>query len=69
MLERLSKFIDKVSEFLAHRKGLVPLLGMLLVAINAILQFFPVGWLAETDIVLHIGVIVAIFGILLGWAL
>ncbi|MCP4418025.1 MAG: hypothetical protein GY805_15490 [Chloroflexi bacterium] len=69
MLERLSKFIDKVSEFLAHRKGLVPLLGMLLVAINAILQFFPVGWLAETDIVLHVGVIVAIFGILLGWAL
>ncbi|MCP4415443.1 MAG: hypothetical protein GY805_02400, partial [Chloroflexi bacterium] len=44
-------------------------LGMLLVAINAILQFFPVGWLAETDIVLHVGVIVAIFGILLGWAL
>jgi hypothetical protein len=70
MLYAFSKFIDRLSEFFAHRKGLLPLIGMALVFINGIVQFFPeIGWLVETNLLLHIGVIVAIIGFLVAWAL
>jgi hypothetical protein len=70
MQMRFSRLLDKLSNYLAHRKGLLPMLGVLLVAANAILQFFAgSGWLAQTDLLLHIGVILAIVGFLLAWAL
>lgn len=69
MLDRFNRFLDRMSEFLAHRKGLLPILGLLLVFISLVFQFFPGTWLAETDILLHLGIIVAIIGFLLAWAL
>jgi hypothetical protein len=69
-MEAFSRLLDKVSDYLAHRKGLLPLLGVLLVAVNLGLQFVPgAGWLAGTNLLLHLGVIVAILGFLLAWAL
>jgi membrane-bound ClpP family serine protease len=65
-----SKLLDKVSEYLAHRKGLLPLLGILLIVINLMLQFIlPPGWLVSSNLFLHIGLIVAILGFLLARAL
>jgi hypothetical protein len=62
----MSQLIDAVSHFLAHRKGLLPLLGCLLVLINLILRLaVPGAWFATTDILLHLGVLTAIFGLLL----
>ncbi|MDI6694476.1 MAG: hypothetical protein QME21_05475 [Anaerolineales bacterium] len=70
MGQRINQILDRLSDFLAHRKGLLPLIGILFVVINFVLQFFPLaGWLAQTDLLLHLGVIVAVFGILLAWAL
>jgi len=70
MKKKISKFLDKLSEFLARRKGLLPLLGILLIAVNFLLQFIPAaGWLADTDLLLHLGVILAILGILVAWSL
>lgn len=69
MLDRINRLIDDLSEFMAHRKGLLPLVGLLMVVISLIFQFFPGNWLGETDILLHLGVIVAIIGFLLAWAL
>lgn len=69
MLNQINRLLDHLSEFLAHRKGLVPIIGLLLVAISLVFQFFPGSWLGETDILLHLGVIVAIIGFLLAWAL
>jgi hypothetical protein len=67
----ISKLLDRLSEFLAHRKGLLPLIGIVLVIINYILQFFfPFGhWLTGSNLLLHIGVVLAIFGMMLAWAL
>ncbi len=64
-----SSLLDRLSEFLAHRKGLLPLLGMGLVVVNFILQFLPLGWLATSNFFLHLGVILAIIGFMLAWAL
>jgi hypothetical protein len=62
--------LDRISDFLAHRKGLLPMIGIVLIIINGILQVLPLGgWLVETDLLLHLGVILALLGILLAWAL
>lgn len=65
--------IDRISEYLARNKGLPVFLGVLLVILNYVVQFFAnvpvVGFLAGTNLLLHLGVIVGLLGILLGDAL
>jgi hypothetical protein len=70
MVNWFSKFLDHASEYLAHRKGLLPLVGLLLVVLNFILNLIPgIGWLGTSTLLLHLGVIVAILGFLLAQAL
>lgn len=70
MQEFFSNFLDKLSEYFAARKGLLPLIGILLVLLNLVLTFIPgMGFITENNIFLHLGVIIAVFGILLGKAL
>jgi hypothetical protein len=69
MIENLSKLLDRFSDFLAARKGLLPLIGIFLVFVNFIIRLFPASWLSNTDLFLHLGVILAILGIMLAWAL
>ena len=66
----MSKFLDRMSEFLAHRKGLLPFIGLFLILVNLLIQFiFRGSFLAETNLFLHIGLLIAIFGLMLSWAL
>lgn len=66
----MSKLLDVLSEYLAHRKGLLPLIGIGLIVANLAVQFiFPPGWLVSTNLLLHLGLLVAIFGLMLAWAL
>jgi hypothetical protein len=70
MIEKFNRLLDRISEFLAQRKGLLPLIGIVLVLVNGILQFIPAsGWVSDTNLLLHLGIIIAILGILLAWAL
>jgi len=70
MTDKFNQLLDRISDFLAQRKGLLPLIGIVLILINGILQFIPVsGWLISTNLLLHLGIILAIIGILLAWAL
>ncbi len=69
MFQWMNKKLDKISEYLADRKGLLPLIGIVLIVVNFIFQFLPVGWLKETNLLLHLGLVVAIFGLLLAWVL
>lgn len=70
MLTKINRYLDKISDFLAHKKGLLLLIGIFLVFVNAVLQFIPVsGWLIDSNLFLHLGVITALIGILLAWAL
>lgn len=65
--------IDKLSEYLARNKAMPVFLGVLLVILNYVLQFFVnlpvVGFIGGTNLLLHLGVIVGLLGILLGDAL
>ena len=66
----MSKFLDRMSEYLAHRKGLLPIVGLVLIIINLLIQFIiPGSFLATSNLFLHVGLIVSIFGLMLAWAL
>jgi hypothetical protein len=65
----ISKFLDRTSEFLAHRKGLLPMVGLLLIFVNLIIRLVFPGWLADSDIFLHVGIILALLGFLFAKAL
>ncbi len=69
-MKRLSRLVDNASNYFARRKGLLPMLGILLVIINFVLPFiFGINMITGSNLFLHLGVIVAIFGIMLAWAL
>jgi hypothetical protein len=66
----MSKLLDILSEYLAHRKGLLPIIGLVLILLNLIIQFvLPGNLLATTNLSLHLGLIIAIIGLMLAWAL
>lgn len=70
MQKAISGFLDKLSDYLAHRKGLLPLVGLLLIILNLLIQFIPgLEMLAEKNLLLHLGLIIAIPGLVLAWTL
>jgi hypothetical protein len=69
MFKSLSRLVDKLSEFLAPRKGLLPLIGIVFICVNFVFQFLPFGWVRETGLFLHLGLVIAIFGLMLAWVL
>lgn len=70
MFNWISRKLDHLSEYLAWRKGLLPLIGIGFIVINLVVQFiFPGTLLASSNVFLHIGVIIAILGLMLAWAL
>lgn len=70
MSRLLSRLIDRLSEFLAARRGLPTMIGIALVAINYVLQFVPgLETFAHSNTLLHLGVVVGLFGLLLAQAL
>jgi hypothetical protein len=70
MSDALSKLLDRLTDYLAERKGLLPLLGILFVIFNLLLWLIlPACWLRDSNLFLHLGVILAIFGLLLARAL
>ncbi len=70
MGQKLNEWVDQLSEFFAARKGLLLFAGIILILCNALLQFIPnIGWLASSNLLLHIGIIVALIGVLLAWTL
>ena len=68
--EALSKLLDNLSEYFAARKGLLPLVGTALVFVNLLMEIiFPASFLTEIGLFLHLGIIIAIFGLVLARAL
>jgi hypothetical protein len=70
MEDFFSKLLDDLSEYFANRKGLLPLIGVGLVLINFFLELiFPAAGITKVDLFLHLGVIVALLGLVLARAL
>ncbi|MCA9957053.1 MAG: hypothetical protein KC434_20125 [Anaerolineales bacterium] len=60
----MNDFLDKVSEFLSKYPGLLPILGLVLIVVNLVLQLFPGNWFVDRNILLHLGLIVSLIGLL-----
>jgi hypothetical protein len=60
----ISRLLDNLSNYLAHRKGLLPIIGLVLIFINLLLAFIiPGSFLVTSNLFLHLGLIIAIFGL------
>lgn len=69
-MKQINRLLDFLSDFLAKRKGLLPLIGLILILLNLLLHFIrPDSLLVEAEVLLSLGVILAIIGVLLAWAL
>ena len=68
----MNKLIDWMNDFFGDRPSLLPLLGIGLVIIDLILQVVPgpgSGWFVDSNLLMHLGIVVSIFGFLLAKAL
>jgi hypothetical protein len=64
----MNRILDRLNEFIGDRPGILPLVGIALIILNFLLQFFPgpgSGWFVDSNFLLHLGLIVGLFGILL----
>jgi hypothetical protein len=62
-------WLDRVSAFIARYKGLPTMVAVVLVVLNFLLQFANLGWLSESNLLLHLGIVVGLIGLLLAEAL
>ena len=69
----MTEMLKKTSNFLATWPGLIVFIGIGLVVLNFVLQLLPpwpvVGWMARVNLLLHLGLVVGLFGTLLPRAL
>ena len=67
--EQVAEGLKATTEFLAQYPGLPVLIGLVLIVLNFFLQLLPawpvVGWMAQVDLLLHLGLIVGLIGVLL----
>ena len=70
-----SRLLDRISDYIAAHRGMPILLAVLLVVLNYVLRVIPgtqfgfFGFVASTDLLLHLGVLIGLLGVLLGDAL
>ena len=62
----LSRYATTFTNVMAGKRGVPAILGFLLVLLNLFCQFIPaLGWFADNNVLLHLGVLLAIGGSLL----
>lgn len=62
--------MQKAADFLEKVKGLPILVGILLVILNFIVQYIPgLTFLGDSNLLLHLGVVVGLLGVLLAEAI
>ena len=65
-----SALLDKLSNSLANKKGLLPLIGTVLIVLNLLFEILlPNAYFTQIDLFLHIGLVIAILGLVLARAL
>jgi len=63
---KLSIGIDKASNYFSDRKGLLPLVGLVLILVDQFLViFFPELTVSVINLFLHLGLVIAILGFLI----
>jgi len=64
-----TKILSKLSSFFSNRKGLLIFIAIILVILNFILGLVSNDWFAQSNLLLHLGIVIGFLGILIAWAL
>ncbi|HSM24219.1 MAG TPA: hypothetical protein VK856_05095, partial [Anaerolineaceae bacterium] len=62
-MKNFSQFLSTLSNYFANRKGLLLFIGIALVILNFIFGLFLNNWLTQSNLLLHLGVIIGLFGV------
>jgi len=68
-MTNLSKILSKLSGFFSNRKGLLIFIAIILVILNFVLGLVFNNWIAQSNLFLHVGIVIGFLGILIAWAL
>lgn len=68
-MKKFSQLLSSLSNYLASRKGLLLFIAVGLVGLNFIFSLFMNNWMVETNLLLHLGIIIGFFGVMIAWAL
>jgi len=65
----LGEWLKRTSDFLARVPALPTLIGIGLILLNFLFQLLPpwplIGWMAEVNCFLHLGLVISLIGLLL----
>lgn len=63
----LNQFLEATNEFMVKKPGILPMVGLLFIVLNLVLQIFPGPgrWLTDSNLFLHIGLLISLIGLLL----
>ena len=65
----LSKILSKLSGFFSDRKGLLIFIAVILVILNFVFGLVFNNWISQSNLLLHLGIVIGFLGILIAWAL
>lgn len=68
-MTNLSKILSKLSGFFFNRKGLLIFIAIIFVTLNFILGLVSNNWVAQSNLLLHLGIVIGFLGLLVAWAL
>lgn len=68
-MTNLSKILSKFSGFFSNRKGLLIFIAIILVILNFVLGLVFNNWIGQSNLLLHLGIVIGFLGILIAWAL
>jgi type II secretory pathway component PulF len=68
-MTNLSKILSKLSTFFSNRKGLLIFIAIILVILNFVIGLVFNNWMTQSNLLLHLGIVIGLLGILIAWAL
>jgi type II secretory pathway component PulF len=68
-MTNLSKILSKLSTFFSNRKGLLIFIAINFVILNFILSLVSNNWVTQSNLLLHLGIVIGFLGLLIAWAL
>lgn len=68
-MTNLSKILSKLSTFFSNRKGLLIFIAIIFVILNFILSMVSNNWVTQSNLLLHLGIVIGFLGLLIAWAL
>lgn len=67
MSDRINRFLERAADALAKRPGVPVFVAVGLIVVNFILQLVPGSgyWIVDSNVLLHLGLIIGFIGLLL----